>query len=340
MNMDEINNINIKNVDELLNAFNEIQMPRSSYALKNFVVNSKFTEEQRYAQCVLELQVAYDNLRLADLHLKEKNIEIDEIVGNDEKSKIKRQIKEIEQEQTKRAVLGAMREFKTLYEIWNSFSKKYNREDIEAAQEKEYTLRLSTQAKHDMLATGKISVGNQEGLRQLGYSDLNALPIYNKLALDNKNNNKVLVSIITKEKATNGIKCLENLKYPNNFSFKIFNVWGRSELDSYLTIIEEAKNDNVDYIVLFNENLIIPSNFLNILNDININNQVITGNYLNIDINKIKPYCIIIPSKLLIKYNSFELKRLMDEDNNGWLSNIIKSSNYLLNINFNNLCKF
>lgn len=157
-----------KDITELVQAFDEIQMSRTPYILENMVVNSKFTQEQRYAQCVLELSIAYDNLRLANLHIEQKQIEIDEIKTEGRKGEIEKEIKRIELEQTRRAVLGTMREFDSLYEIWLKFPKRYTREELNNAQEKEYAIRLELQAQQDLNATGRITQGNQEGLRQIG----------------------------------------------------------------------------------------------------------------------------------------------------------------------------
>ena len=63
-------------IERMNKAFLEIQMPRTPYMLKELVVDTKYTPEQKYAQMVLELSIAYDNLRLArvDHELKTKEI--------------------------------------------------------------------------------------------------------------------------------------------------------------------------------------------------------------------------------------------------------------------------
>lgn len=186
---------NKKNLTELLQAFIEIQMPRSAYVLENLVVNTRFTDEQRYAQCVLELSIAYDNLRLAELGLEKLQIEIDEINTKGRKGEIEKEVKKIEMEQTKRACIGAMREFEALYNIWLKFPKKYTREELEKGQELEYKIRLETQAQQDIYAMGKISVGNQEGLRQvckIMYPSLDVTKIYPELGLTKNVETKAL----------------------------------------------------------------------------------------------------------------------------------------------------
>ena len=90
---------------ELMEAFNEIQMPRTPFVLENLVVNTKFTDEQKYAQCVLEMSIAYDNLRHARIDMSLKQLEIDELDDNIEKQRLEKLKKQIELEQTQRAVL-------------------------------------------------------------------------------------------------------------------------------------------------------------------------------------------------------------------------------------------
>lgn len=153
---------------EMNSAFDEIQMPRSPYQLNSLVVRAKYTDEMQYSQCVLEMSIAYDNLRIAKLKAQIKEIEIDEAPIETETQRCKKEIKQVELEQLNRARLGAKREFDVLFDMWKSMPIKFTRSQINDAQEKEYLLRLETQAQFDINATGRISPGNQEGLRQIG----------------------------------------------------------------------------------------------------------------------------------------------------------------------------
>ena len=55
---ERIDNV-IKAITEMEDAFNAIQQPRTSYVLERFVVGQHDTDTQRYAQCVLEMQIKY-----------------------------------------------------------------------------------------------------------------------------------------------------------------------------------------------------------------------------------------------------------------------------------------
>lgn len=236
---------------EMLQAFDEIQMARPPYVLKNLVVDARFTPEQQYAQCVLELSIAYDNLRLAQCRYEEKEIEIKEIKGKGRKAELQREIKKIEQEQLRRAMLGAAREFDYLYELWEEYPQKYTREEINLAQPREYKLRLETQAFHDLNATGRISVGNQEGLRQIGvvpYPALDFVRDVEKRYLDG-GKLRILVAVPTEHKAEKGLPCLDGLEMPSGAEIKFFNSWGRPVDESYNHIVQTALEDKADFII-------------------------------------------------------------------------------------------
>lgn len=159
--------LNKKILEKMNQAFLEIQMPRTPYVLDKLVVNTKFTEEQKYAQCVLEMSITYDNLRTARCNMELKQIEIDEMTGTDRKTELNKAIKEIELEWFQRTVLWAEREFEYLFKLRRWFKKQYTREDLNNASPLEYKLRLETQALHDLESSGKISVSNLEWLRQI-----------------------------------------------------------------------------------------------------------------------------------------------------------------------------
>jgi hypothetical protein len=157
----------VKKVSELNFAFLEIQMPRTKFALTHFVVGQHDTPEQQYLQCVLELQIKYDNIRRAQLNKKKVLIKISKLEQeNTEESLIDAELMRIDLEEQDRALLGALREFKVLYDIYES-SPKYTREQIDAAQPEYWRRRLNRQAQQEQSTTGNIGTGNMEALRQI-----------------------------------------------------------------------------------------------------------------------------------------------------------------------------
>ena len=247
----------------MLEAFKEIQMPRTPFELERFVVGPRFTEEQRYAQCVLEMSIAYYNLQSAKLNVEKKDIEIEEIKTPGRKGEIEKELLRLEQEQTKLAMLGAFREFSVLYNLWQKFPKKYTRQDLDNASERDFKIRLETQAKQDLIANGRISVSNQEGLRQIGVevTESSLLPIIDPVEQRylEQGKSRMLIGVPTEIKAENGLKCLENIVYPSGVEIKIFNNYGNKIDDAYTFIARQALLDNADYLVTIEDDTFPPN---------------------------------------------------------------------------------
>lgn len=270
-----------KIIDEMLQAFDEIQMPRTPYALDQLVVETKHTKEQQYAQCVLELSIAYDNLRTAGAkaEIKEINIskrekkiaemKLDPAAAMDDIriEELELKCERVELEQLNRARLGATREFEYLFNKWKTYPKKFTREELNAASPEEYRMQLLTQANQDLAAMGRISQGNQEGLRQIGMApyptQLDIARDVEKRYLETAPDAaeevekryletgqcKVLVVVPTEEKAVNGLPCLEGLSIPSGVQVKYLNVHGRKVDDAYNYAVQEALQDKADYVL-------------------------------------------------------------------------------------------
>ena len=256
----------IKNMED---AFLEIQQPRTAYVLEKFVVGQHDTIESQYAQCVLELQIKYDNLRRAKLNKKKIEIKIKEAEDKDtELDQIEADLMRIDLEEQDRAVLGALREFEALYKIWQSFPKKFTRAELDAGQEEYWRLRLARQAQQDLQATGRIGVGNSEALRQIGMMgtpQLDHVRQVEKKYLE-VGDVKVLICIPTREKAET-IPALEKLVIPSGVQVKYLNVFGRTTADAYNEAIQTALNDKADFMLTVEDDTFPPPDaFQRILN--------------------------------------------------------------------------
>lgn len=164
------------NEQELLEDFNAIQMARPPEVLKRFVVGAQAKDHpaQGWAQAVLELQVKYDNIRRAKINAELIQIEIDSLEAeNTPTSLLKAKLKRIDLEAQDRAMLGAIREFKTLYEIYKGFGRRYTREELNEAQAEYWQNRLSRQALQDQQSRELgIGAGNLEALREINISPM------------------------------------------------------------------------------------------------------------------------------------------------------------------------
>lgn len=151
----------------LLAAFSEIQQPRSRFMLESFIVGQKFTTEAQYAQCVLEAQIKYDNIRLGRLDLERIDLEIAAVSTPGRLGEIEREKKRIEKEQVERAMLGAERELVCLCEIFEQFPEKFTHAQLQAAQPQERKQFICAQALQDVRAFGYVTPGNQDALRMI-----------------------------------------------------------------------------------------------------------------------------------------------------------------------------
>lgn len=156
-------------VEELKDAIHQIQQPRSNYALQHFVVGEKDTEPMRYSQCLLELQVKHGVIRRAIISQKKLVIERERLLEDaDPIKQLEAEEKQIDIEETKLAMTGAVREFECLYRIFKAFPKQYTHEELQAAQDEYWQARLIRQAEQDIAASGRIGVGNLDALRMAG----------------------------------------------------------------------------------------------------------------------------------------------------------------------------
>lgn len=247
-------------IKQMESAFLEIQQPRTAFVLEKFVVGQHDTSESQYAQCVLELQIKYDNLRRARLNKRKIEIKIKEAEEKaTELDQIEADLMRIDLEEQDRAVLGALREFEALYKIWQSFPKKYTRAELDANQEQYWRLRLERQAQQDLQATGRIGVGNNEALRQIGKAatpQLDHIRDVEKKYLE-VGDIKVLVCVPTREKAER-LPVLENLTIPSGVQVKFLNVFGRTTADAYNDAIQTALNDGADMVLTVEDDTFPP----------------------------------------------------------------------------------
>jgi hypothetical protein len=262
--------------EDLLQAFEEIQMARSPYILEHFVVGQHDTTEQRYAQCVLELQIKYDNIRRAILcreklkieqsRLERESVSLTELGKTEEarEKELDAQVKGIDVEEQDRAMLGALREFQALHAIFKTFPKKYTRADLDNGQVDYWQKRLTRQANLDLQAHGRIQVGNADALRMAGMSA--APELDHVAAVDQKYleiaDCKVLIVVPTEHKAVSGLPCLDGLIIPSGIQVKYLNVFGRKVADAYNYAVRELLTDNANFMLTVEDDTFPPPDAL------------------------------------------------------------------------------
>ena len=172
---------------ELLDDFDAIQMARTPEVLRRFVVGAQAIDHpaQGWAQTVLELQIKYDDIRRARINAELIHLECAELEADGtEKSHLRAELRAIDLESQNRAMLGAIREFKSLYEIYKGFGKRYTRAELDASQIEYWQNRLTRQALQDQQSHQLgISAGNLQALREASVSPTSLPTVKQSLAL-------------------------------------------------------------------------------------------------------------------------------------------------------------
>lgn len=259
---------------DFMKAMSEIQMCRTAYVLEKFVVGQYCAEEQRYAQCVLEMQVKYDNIRRAILRREKTNLEQAAIVSEVEslraeqkmnlarQKEIEGELKEIDIEEQDRAMLGAVREFAALHAIFKAFKKNYTREDIDKAQPAYWAKRLTHQAELDMLSYGRVQVGNADALHQIGINPAQALDSSEAVAqryLEVGNLRVLTVVPVEKDTEEDVPKCLNGVVIPTTIMQRVLKIVGFKVDAAYNEAVHQALKDEADYLFTVEDDTFPPA---------------------------------------------------------------------------------
>lgn len=159
-----------KRLDEtVLLAMAEIQQPRSPFQLEKFVINQHSTPEMQYFQCVTEIQALYYTIKTVTLDMKIQEIKLKRLLETgDEIDALEAQKLQLGLEQTRLVGIGAFRELETLLDIFESFPKKFTRQEIDAAQPEYWSNRLHKQALLQQLGGSQAGASHLDALTQIG----------------------------------------------------------------------------------------------------------------------------------------------------------------------------
>lgn len=179
--------IEIENIaGEIRQDFETIAMSKSPYVLENLIVKERDTEPEQWAQCVLEMKARYFAIKQQLLLIQKTDLKA-EACPDTAMGRINRELILLQKEEVELKLLSQSREFFALYRIYKSFGRRYSRAELDEAQEEYWLKRLTRQATQDIFASGRISVGNQDALRQIGVSvkaDNGRLEFNKQLELD------------------------------------------------------------------------------------------------------------------------------------------------------------
>jgi hypothetical protein len=142
---------------------------RSRFQLRNFVIAKHDTNPMRWRQILLEAQQLAYNIRMAELDIQRKQLEIDKLLATgDPIDAIEAEEKRLGIIMTERALKGAQLEFQWLEEAAVEVGA-YTLEQIEDDQPTYWNARLFRQAEMERLAAGNgMSLGNLESMNAAG----------------------------------------------------------------------------------------------------------------------------------------------------------------------------
>jgi predicted transcriptional regulator len=158
--------------EEIEKAIAEVQQPRSRFQLERFVLGQHATAEMRYYQTVIELQNMIYNYKLSKINLEKTRLKIAKLKSkNNDMANLKAEELELALEQNEISIIGAEREIAHLVDIWNSFDKKFSREEIEEAQPEYWQARLTNNAKAMLMGGSGVNPAHIEAMDQAGVLD-------------------------------------------------------------------------------------------------------------------------------------------------------------------------
>ena len=167
--MNQLPDITARLDETVMLAMAEIQQPRSPFQLEKFVINQHSTPEMQYSQCVTEIQALYYTIKTVTLDMKIQEIKIKRLIETkDEIDALEAQKLELGLEQTRLVGIGAFRELETLLNIFESFPKKFTRQEIDEAQPEYWSNRLHKQAVLQELGGSQAGAAHLEALTQIG----------------------------------------------------------------------------------------------------------------------------------------------------------------------------
>lgn len=146
-----------------------IQQPRTDFQLAHFVVGQHDTEPRRWHQCVLELSIKIHAIKRAAIERRKAERKLAALMATPDPDALDdAELLRLDLEQHDLATVGAIREAQTLLAIFRSFGRTYSHGELMAAESEYWQARLTRQAKHSLVATGRIGVGDLDSFAQIG----------------------------------------------------------------------------------------------------------------------------------------------------------------------------
>ncbi|MFN0055928.1 MAG: hypothetical protein ACKV0T_27605, partial [Planctomycetales bacterium] len=168
-------------------------------------------------------------------------------------------------EQQELATLGATREVEALLAIFRQFPHGFTRHELNEAEAEYWQRRLWRQAGQDLAAGGRVGVGNQEALRQIGqplpYSADHIGAVEQRFLECGDVRIVVVVPTLIPEPQVRaqGLRCLEGWEIPGAFRQLVHVVSGRPVAAAYNAGVSWALAQRADFILCVEDDHLIPA---------------------------------------------------------------------------------
>jgi hypothetical protein len=252
--------------NELAKAIEAIQQPRTDYQIEKFVVGQHVSEARRWHQCVLELQIKFQNLRRGQIQQRQmaRKLAKLEAKGTPEAND-KAALLRLDMEDHALAMLGAMREAQCLWAIYQSFGRNFTRDELNAAEGEFWQKRLTMQAQYDLNATGRIGVGNQDALRMAGIDPSTVAGNLESVEQRFLSQGKIRILVVTptlipqETIERDGLACRQGWSLPGTVEFKPLVIIGKPVAVAYNEAAQMAIDDDADFLLCVEDDHLIPA---------------------------------------------------------------------------------
>lgn len=148
---------------------NTVATSRSRFQLRHFVIGQHDTMPMKWRQIIIEAQQLAYNIRMAELDIERKRIEIHKLLSTgDPLDAIEAEEKQLGIALTERTLVGARLEMSWLEELAEEIGS-FTFDEIEADQPNYWQKRLQRQADTDVFAAQHgISAGNVQSMLNAG----------------------------------------------------------------------------------------------------------------------------------------------------------------------------
>ncbi len=247
-----------------------IQGPLPEFAMRHLVIGQHDTPAQQWAHAVLEMEQRLFSIAESDIDVDIIDLRIDKLRARGTPIALRKANKlELGKARVKLARRGAIHDLTGLLKIKCDLEAQHcgrgwTREELDADLPEYWRLRSQRQMIADLNHQGRVSVGNQELLRQLGMPvdppEMHIASVERRFI--EHANTKILIAVPTlipkDEIRKDGLKCLDGWSLPGTLQQRQFVIDGRPVDAAYNEAARAALNDGSDFLLCVEDDHVIP----------------------------------------------------------------------------------